>query len=605
MFKSIRWKITLLFVLLVIATELLIGSFNIFGVANYYHKAFSDDINEVFGAEVKNDLLAAANELPVPSDDTGDNSLTISNKTFNSVNMINDVLSSHSGKLGITSSRVYYIIETSSGDVLKASDGSSSVSTTPTIEQAAAGTEKKETSITKPYMDYALPLSNGGDISFIVYVRDDCSTQRAVTQNLIRILLISLLLSLVISAVVGILIARSITIPIQQLSIKARKLADGNINALERSDSNDELGNLTNSLLYLAHTRKQSSDQAKGEKIKVETILQNMNDGILAFDMKGRLLHCNPEAKKLLKRRYLDDINFDRFFKEINADIKLGDLLYMQTDGSVEREIKVDNHYLHLNFATFKADNKAGGIIVVIHDITKQEKLEQSRRDFVANVSHELRTPLTTIKSYSETLADSPDVDKELQIRFLDVIASESDRMARIISDLLTLSELDENQTFLKPPEQIDVRKMLETIVDRMDLQAKKKRQTLTYTPINDVPIITGDRDVLERAIINVISNALKYTSDGGTIEVYSSKVYTDINIKVQDNGIGIAEDKLPHIFDRFYRVDKARSRDTGGTGLGLAIAKQSIESSFGGKIKISSELHKGTEVTISIPVNE
>ena len=202
MFKSIRWKITLLFVLLVLATELLIGSFNIFGVAKYYHRAFSDDINEVFDADVKNDLLAAANELPVPSDEADDRSLTISNKTFNSVNMINDVLSSHSGRLGITSSRVYYIIETASGDVLKASDGSSSVNSTPTIEQAAEGSEQKETSITKPYMDYALPLINGDDMSFIVYVRDDCSTQRAVTQNLIRILLISLLLSLIISAVV-------------------------------------------------------------------------------------------------------------------------------------------------------------------------------------------------------------------------------------------------------------------------------------------------------------------------------------------------------------------------------------------------------------------
>ena len=604
MFKSIRWKITLLFVLLVLATELLIGSFNIFGIANHYHREFSESIDSVFTPDTKNDLLAAANELPVP-DTYSSGSLTISDEDYYNVNMINDIISSRAGTLGITASRYYCIISAQSGEVLKSSNGINKVETTPTIEKAATGSEYRETGITKAYMDYAFPLTSGEDIRYIVYIYDNCSTQHSVTQNLLNILLISLIISLIFSAVVGTLISRSITVPIQQLAVQARKLADGDINALQRSDTRDEIGNLTNSLLYLAHTRKQSSDQALGEKIKVETILQNMTDGILAFDMKGRLLHFNPEAKKLLKRRYLDDINFDRFFKEVNADIKLGDLLYMQNEGSVEREIKVANHYLHLNFATFKGENKAGGIIVIIHDVTKQEKLEQSRRDFVANVSHELRTPLTTIKSYSETLADMPDVDRELQVRFLDVIASESDRMARIISDLLTLSELDENQTFMKAPEQIDVRKMLETIVDRMSLQAKKKSQKLTYTPTNEVPVILGDRDVLERAIINVISNALKYTSEGGTIEVYSSKVYNDINIKVVDNGIGIAEDKLPHIFDRFYRADKARSRDTGGTGLGLAIAKQSIESSFNGKIKISSELHKGTEVTISIPVNE
>ena len=606
MFKSIRWKITLLFVLLVLGAELLMGVFNIFGIANYYHRSFSDAVNDVFTPDIKNDLLAAANELSLPSEQMSEmNSVVIREEAINNVNMINDVLSSYSGRLGITSSRYYCIIDGGSGEILKSSNGVKKVDETPSLTAAASGSEHKETGVFMPYMDYAYPLTDGGNVKYIVYIKDDCTEQRGVTGSYITIMLFTLLLSLIVSAVLGAIISRSISDPIQQLSQAARRLADGDINALQKSDAKDEIGNLTNSLIYLAKTRQQSSEQAQGEKVKVETILQNMNDGILAFDMKGKLIHFNPEAKRLLGRRYLDDISFDRFFKEINADIKLGDLIYMQAEGSVEREINVSNHYLHLNFATFKGDNKAGGIIVIIHDITKQEKLEQSRRDFVANVSHELRTPLTTIKSYSETLADMPDVDRELQVRFLDVIASESDRMARIIRDLLTLSELDENQTYIKPQEKIEVRKMLETIVDRMDLQAKKKHQTLSYTPINEVPIIYGDRDVLERAIINVVSNAIKYTSDGGNIEVYSSKVYTDINIKVVDNGIGIQEDKLPHIFDRFYRVDKARSRDTGGTGLGLAIAKQSLESSFGGKIKIVSEFHKGTEVTISIPVNE
>jgi two-component system sensor histidine kinase VicK len=414
----------------------------------------------------------------------------------------------------------------------------------------------------------------------------------------------ALLISAILALILGNILSATITVPMRNLTVQAKKLADGDMNALEPSNAHDEFGNLTNSLVYLAHTRQESTDRALSEKTKVETILQNMTDGILAFDLHGKLIHFNPEAQRLLDRKYLDDIQFDRFFKEINANITLGDLLYMKPDGLLEREIKLKNQYLRLNFATFSVDNKIGGIIVVIHDVTRQEKLEQSRRDFVANVSHELRTPLTTIKSYSETLSDMPDVDRELQVRFLDVIASEADRMARIISDLLTLSELDENQTYYKTPEEINIRKMLENIVERMGMTAKKKNQTLTYHPINETPIISGDRDSLERVIINIVSNALKYTGEGGNIEVYSSKVYKDICIKVSDNGIGIQKDKLPHIFDRFYRVDKARSRDTGGTGLGLAIAKQSIESAFNGKIKISSEFNKGTEVTITIPVN-
>lgn len=566
-----------------------------------YHKDFSDSINEVFTTDIKNDLLAAANELTIPSGSGSDASIVIEEMSQNNLNMVVNVLASHSGKLGITASRVYCVLD-SSGKVLSSSSGVENMPMTPTLESAVGGTESKETGIMHSYMDYAFPLVHSGNVKYIVYVKDTCDMQLALTRSMMDILFLMILLSLVASVIVGAIISKSISVPIQQLAVQARKLADGDINALQKSETHDEIGNLTNSLIYLAHTRKQSSDQAMGEKIKVETILQNMNDGILAFDLKGKLIHFNREAKKMLKRQYLDDINFDRFFKEINANITLGDLLYMKPDGSVEREIKLSNQYLHLNFATFKADNKVGGIIVIIHDITKQEKLEQSRRDFVANVSHELRTPLTTIKSYSETLSDMPDVDRELQIRFLDVIASESDRMARIIRDLLTLSELDDNQTYSKPPEPIDIRKMLESIVERMGMTAKKKNQTLTYHPINDVPVISGDHDSLERVIINIISNALKYTREGGTIEVYSSKVYNDICIKVVDNGIGIPKDKLPHIFDRFYRVDKARSRDTGGTGLGLAIAKQSLESAFNGKIKISSEFHKGTEVTITIP---
>lgn len=604
MFKSIRWKITVIFVLLVLATELFIGGFNILGVMKHYHDDFSNSINEVFTEDIKNDLLAAANEISIPAEST-DTSIVIEENSQSNINLINNILSSHSGKLGITSSRYYNIVDGSSGEILFSSNGSTTTDATPSLMNALNGTESKETKLTQSYMDYAFPLHNGDAVKYVIYIKDTCQMQNSVTHSMVTILLILLLVSLIISSIAGSIISKSITDPIKQLSVQAKKLAAGDINALQKSDSKDEIADLTNSLINLAHTRKQSSDQAKGEKIKVETILQNMNDGIIAFDLKGNLIHFNREAKKLLNRQYLDDIRFDRFFKEINANITLGDLLYMNPDGSVEREIKLANQYLRLNFAPFKADNKVGGIIVVIHDVTKQEKLEQSRRDFVANVSHELRTPLTTIKSYSETLADMPDVDRELQVRFLDVIASESDRMARIISDLLTLSELDENQTFTKPPEPIDIRQMLESIVERMSLTAKKKNQTLTYHPINEVPVISGDHDGLERVIINIVSNAMKYTREGGTIEVYSSKVYNDICIKVADNGIGIQEDKLPHIFDRFYRVDKARSRDTGGTGLGLAIAKQTLESSFNGKIKISSEFHKGTEVAITIPVSE
>ncbi len=605
MFKSIRWKITLLFIALVAAAEIIIGGAGILCADKYFRTDFIDVINAALSDGLRQSLDSAANSVTVPNPPADGSPLIMEETSHINLDGIRDTMNSYLGTLAMSASRTYSVLDGKSAEVLYSSVNSETVDITPVIQSALSGSEAFQNNITASYMDYALPLGSKDNTKFIVYIRDDKTVEKTIVYTIIRIWLYVLAGSVLLAFLLGTVIARTVTVPIGQLTIQAKKLADGDLNALQESNSKDELGYLTNSLLYLAHSRKESHDKAIGEKIKVETILQNMNDGVLAFNMQGELIHVNPEAQKLLNRKYLDDIQFDRFFKEINAGITLGDLVYMKPDGGVEREIKINNTYLRLNFATFNIENKVGGIIVIIRDITHQEKLEQSRRDFVADVSHELRTPLTTIKSYSETLSDMPDVDRELQVRFLDVIASESDRMARILSDLLTLSELDANQTHYKIPEPIEIRKMLETIVERMEMTAKKKNQTIVYHPINEVPLISGDRDGLERVIINIISNAVKYTPTGGAIEVYSSKVYQDICIKVSDNGIGIPKDKLPHIFDRFYRVDKARSRDTGGTGLGLAIAKQTLESAFNGKIKISSEINKGTEVTITIPVNE
>ena len=604
MFKSIRWKITALFIIFIIAAELVLGTAGIIANIEYYHYSFSSAMNSVFTDDLITELNTLAGTGNITIQKTDENGAVVSEE-IKSSDSIRDTINSYLSALSIGGSRFYAILDGRSGSVLSASSNAGNITSTSSILRALNGEKAMEIGLTSGYMDFALPLVSENNTEYIVYIYDDCSAQKYVTDSMFKILIYTVLASAVLALFGGLTLSRSITGPIKQLTQKAKKLADGDINALEESPSDDEIGRLTNSLVYLAHSRKESNEKARGEQIKVETILQNMNDGILAFDLKGRLIHINPEAQRLLNRNYLDDIQFDRFFKEINAGITLGDLIYMKPHGSVEKEIKFGKQYLQLNFATFNTENKVGGIIVIIHDVTKQEKLEQSRRDFVADVSHELRTPLTTIKSYSETLSDMPEADRELQVRFLDVIASEADRMARIISDLLTLSELDENQVHYKVPEAIDVRNVIESIVERMGMTAKKREQTLIYHPLNEVPIIMGDRDGFERIIMNIVSNALKYTPSGGKIEVYTSKVYKDKCIKVVDNGIGIPKEKLPNIFDRFYRVDKARSRDTGGTGLGLAIAKQTLETAFNGKIKIASELNKGTEVTITIPVQE
>ena len=600
MFKSIRSKIAVDFLLLVMVVQILGGTVAVIWISNYYRSEFNKTITTVFNEDLKKELTDAGNMLV--GEAAPDGTIVMTDTPGDNTQALKDIMMYYQGVLGINMSRCCNILD-NAGNVLYSSGNYTDIEPTPVLVNALNGSESMEKRITSSYMDYALPLMDGTQTRYVIYINDNNEQRRDVLATLFRIIIFSAFITGAVAFVMGNILSTSVVVPLKQLTVQAKKLADGDIHALEETDSQDELGDLTNSLVYLAHTRQESADKVESEKVKVETILQNMNDGILAFDMQGKLMHFNREAQKLINRKYMDDVRFDSFFKEINADITLGDLLYIKSEQAMEREVKLNDRFLRMSFAPFNSENKIGGIIVVIHDETRHQKLEASRRDFVADVSHELRTPLTIIKSYADILSDSPDADKELRTRFLSTISNETDRMTRIISDLLTLSKLDENQTYTKPPEDIDIRAMVEAIVERLQLTAKKKNQSLTYHPINEVPHVMGDRDGLERAVINIITNALKYTPTGGVIEVYTSKVYKDISIKVSDNGIGIPKDKLPNIFDRFFRVEKARNRGTGGTGLGLAIAKQTIETVFKGKIKITSEVNKGTEVVITLPV--
>ncbi len=583
MFKSIQFKMVLIFVLISLSITTVIGAFTIINTIKFYDNEFSVMMEKVFSEDMVYQLSKTA-------------------ETENALWGIDKTISAQIGPLGIDTYRFYSILDGKTGNYITGSDEiqGKNADITDNVIAAMAGRIGDISSTNKNYMDYAVPVMANGECRYIVYVRDTKDEIQGLTKNVLAIVLQAVLVSVITAIIIGYLLSRTITTPIIRLTKRAERLAEGNFDSMEESDANDEIGRLTNTFRSMSYTLNETIDEVNSEKTKIETLLKNMTDGLLAFNLEGKVIHINPEAQKLID--CAQNISFDTFFKELDADITMGDLLYIEHEQPIERQILLKGRYIKLTFAPFSIEEKIGGVLVVLHDITKQEKLELSRREFVADVSHELRTPLATVKSYAETLIDGNVDDEALRNKFLSVIVKETDRMTRIVKDLLTLSRLDENESAPKNVDVIEMKPFLSGIVEKMYINAKKKNQTVTYSIAEDIPPVKVEGDKLEQVIINILSNAIKYTPNDGHIKVVSGALYSEIFIKIIDNGIGIPKENLSRIFERFYRVDKARSRETGGTGLGLAIAKQMVEN-MGGTIKINSEYKKGTEVIISIPI--
>ncbi len=346
---------------------------------------------------------------------------------------------------------------------------------------------------------------------------------------------------------------------------------------------------------------EENLNEVTRQKKQIETILLHMTDGIVAFNIDGKLIHINHAAKTLLEID--DEDTFEEIFNHFDVDINLEKIIYLDAWATTEKRIDVEDKTLNLIFAPFKDQNeKANGIIVVIQDITEHVKLDSMRKEFVANVSHELKTPITSIMGYAETMSEN-ELDQETEKKFLTRINSEGERMYKLVQDLLTLSKFDTSRVKLEKTE-FDLCELTKYVFDGLKFEMEKKSLTGECFVTADVPYVYADRSGIERVIINILTNAIKYTKDGGNIKVYVGFVYNDAYIKIIDNGIGISKDDLNRIFDRFYRVDKSRVRETGisgGSGLGLSIAKEIMDQNKG-RIDIKSELGKGTEVLIRIP---
>ncbi len=458
----------------------------------------------------------------------------------------------------------------------------------------------------RDYFDYArLVTLAGGD--YILYFRYSSDAWEDDIADFNLYILSSLLILIAISLVLGYMFAKTITAPINRVMNKARGLAAGDFDQTLEVKSGDEIGQLARTFNYMASSLKKTMNEISSEKSKIETILNYMTDGIVAFNLKGAVIHVNPAARGILPGEAFTS-RFNDFMMGYGVRMDIGGILYNEAFKAREMVIKVCDKFVRMYFAVFTDEARnPGGIITVLQDITEQQKLENMRREFVANVSHELRTPLTSIKSYAESLLDGAIDEKDVSERFLGVINSEADRMTRLVRDLLQLSSLD-NRQMKWNMEEASFTDAVRTAVDKMQMEAAQKGHKLEMQAEGDLPDIVFDRDRIEQVVLNLLSNAIKYTPENGEIKVKVGKDSKDgkdgnvVYLKVSDNGMGIPEEDLPRIFERFYRVDKARSSQMGGTGLGLSIAKEIVEAHLG-SISISSVSDKGTEVTVSLPI--
>ena len=352
--------------------------------------------------------------------------------------------------------------------------------------------------------------------------------------------------------------------------------------------------------------------QVSGEREKLTRIFGRLKDGVAAFDENGVMLHINPSAYRLLGLSDEPELSFDRFTEklgmpEITAAI-LGSSAVINIAQYTLRRPNAEDRILDVSFNVFPYDKDKNGYLVVLQDITERALLEKSRQEFIANVSHELRTPLTSIKGATEIVLEDEEMPEEMRKRFLSIVMNESDRMTRIVKDLLVLSRL-ENRRMSWKLSRFRIYDMLETVCDALHSEAAEHSHTLTFhADPEKTDIIAADKERLEQVVTNVIGNSIKYTPNGGKIDVFLSPTdETDgtrkyaYKIEVRDNGIGIPEENIPHLFERFYRVDKARNSDVGGTGLGLSIAKEIVDAHHG-KICVTSGKGKGTIVTVLLP---
>lgn len=586
MYKNLHFKIILIFVVFTVTLMAAISAVLIVSSNRFYSSDFQTEMKTALASDsgLVSELRSAMTE---------DN--------FSAKQ--NEILRAYSGTLGISKYRNYYILDMS-GAMLDGSDTElgKELEITPNIVTALSGGVGDEKEYWTSYIDYAVYLENSGK-SCIIYVKDSQEEVRLFSEMIFQITVQAIFFGMLVAIVLSFFLAKAITSPIRALTVSAGRIAAGEFSEEVKVNSSDEIGTLSVTFNNMKNVLKNTLDEISGEREKFETLFLYLNDAVIAFDSQGRLMHINKTAKNLFGYDANTEFSFSHMMRVLQIDYRDVSGKYRESKNYVISDVIFEGKALDITFAEFRytqSEKENAGIMCVIHDNTGRYELDKSRREFVADVSHEIRTPLTSIKGAVETVLEYPQLDEESKKNFLQMAVEECDRMTRIVSELLVLSRLDNNRTAWKV-ETFEVSDFCHRLYDIMSVDAGNHGHVLTCSCDEDIPPVTGDKEKLQQVLINIIANAVKYTPDGGRIDISAKADSDSVVISVKDNGMGIPEEDQPRIFERFYRVEKARTSDTGGTGLGLAIAKEIVDA-HGGQIWLESKVGAGTKVDVRLP---
>lgn len=597
-FRSIQFKIALIFALLILITLEIVGAYFVRQLEQQNLDTFKQQVQ--LPTYVTNSITK---DLANPDVSTG-------NKDIKKI--LEDVSNS-----SITEIRVI----DSKGTIRGSSDFNNQTvvgqkTTDATIKQVLYTPktfEKKiyDESNDKRYYVSIVPLVNtSGNATTTVgvtYVKANLENLYSNINDITVIFVTASLFAAILVLLITIVISRAITRPIDEMKKQTIRISRGDYSGKVRVYSNDELGQLADAVNNLSVRVEEAQESSEAERRRLDSVLSHMTDGVIATDRRGNVIIMNEAASTLLDQNEDDSIGKSILdILDLRNQYTLRDLLENQDEIMIDLSDVEHEQILNAYFSLIQRESGfISGLVCVLHDVTEQQKIERERESFVSNVSHELRTPLTSMKSYIEALNDGAWKDPEVAPGFLKVTQNETERMMRMINDLLNLSRMDSGTSKLEL-ELVNLNELFGYVLDRFDMMINADDGTgKKYTIKRDFTKrdlwVELDTDKIVQVIDNIMNNAIKYSPDGGEITCRLLETHKHVILSISDEGLGVPKKDLTHIFDRFFRVDKARSRAQGGTGLGLAISKEVIEM-HKGKIWLDSSEGKGSTFYISLP---